>query len=100
MWAEKAGAGLPHSISAGDEDEALRLRSWDDRPPAQSWRANLIVVDDANSSGGGSLGVCGVGDNLLSPVAVGVVLVGVFDDGRLGERGLRRLLCVHRRECE
>jgi len=35
---KKREPGLPHSISAGARDEALRLRSWDGWPPDQSWR--------------------------------------------------------------
>src|SRR5579859_5790037 len=74
----KAAAGLPHSISAGDEDEALRLRSWDGWPPAQSWRVKLRAGDDAISQGGRPLGVSEVRGNLL----------------RRGNRGVAELLSL------
>ena len=89
---KKREPGLPHSISAGARDEALRLRSWDGWPPDQSWRVKLIVGDGAISDGGRLAGMRGVIRDLLGPVGIAVVLVGVPNYGRLRERRRRRRL--------
>ena len=55
--------------------------------------APSVVGEVAGAYEGGVIRMGGVSCDLLGPVAVGVVLVGVFDDGRLGERWRGWLLC-------